>query len=311
MEFFRNPKIDFLGKRYIFKYVSFGLILIGIVGTVLLGIPFGIDFTGGAEIAFRFSKPLDIAQVREVVAQTEFARSEIKTYGADNQYLIRVQQSKGAGEIAEKLKQAFQKQFPDVEITVLKADVIGPKVGKELRTDAVIALVLAVLAILLYVSLRFEFAFALGAVLALVHDVVIAFTWAVIFGQLGIVSLEVNQSTIAAILTVLGFSINDTVVIFDRIRENREIHRGMPLVELMNLSINQTLSRTVNTSFTTFVVLLVLTLFGGAVLQGFAFIMLLGIIVGTYSSIYVASALTIWYIDRRKGSRKAVAATAA
>jgi len=310
MEFFRNPNIDFLGKRHLFKYVSFALIAIGVLGVIVLGIPLGIDFTGGTEIALRFSKPLDIAQVRSVVAQTEFARSEIKTYGASNQFLIRVQQTKGAGEIAAKLKEAFQKQFPDLTVTVLKADVIGPKVGKELRTDALIALILAVLAILLYVSLRFEFAFALGAVLALVHDVGIAFTWAVIAGQLGVVSLEVNQSTIAAVLTVLGFSINDTVVIFDRIRENREIHRGVPLVDLMNMSINQTLSRTVNTSLTTFLVLLVLTLFGGAVLQGFAFIMLLGIIIGTYSSIYVASALTVWYIERRKGKKKVVAATA-
>ncbi len=310
MEFFRDPKIDFLGKRHFFKYVSFALMAIGVLGVAILGIPFGIDFTGGTEIALRFSKPLDIAQVRAVVAQTEFARSEIKTYGAPNQFLIRVQQAKGAGDIAAKLQDAFQKQFPDLTVTVLKADVIGPKVGKELRTDALIALILAVLAILLYVSLRFEFAFALGAVLALVHDVVIAFTWAVIAGQLGLVSLEVNQSTIAAVLTVLGFSINDTVVIFDRIRENREIHRGIPLVQLMNMSINQTLSRTVNTSLTTFLVLLVLTLFGGAVLQGFAFIMLLGIIVGTYSSIYVASALTIWYTERRKAKKKVVAATA-
>lgn len=310
MEFFRNTNINFLGKRQLFKYVSLSLIVIGIVGTILVGIPFGIDFTGGTEVAIQFSEPISIDDLRSAIEQTEYKGSEIKSYGTENQYLVRIQTFGETEKISNAILDAVAKQFPNVEASILKSDVIGPRIGKELRTDALFALLLAIIAILLYVSLRFEFSFALGAVLALVHDIIIAFTWTVLASHLGLISFEVNQSTIAAILTVLGFSINDTVVIFDRIRENREIHRGMSLVELINMSINQTLSRTINTSLTTFLVLFVLVLLGGPVLQGFAFIMFLGIIVGTYSSIYVASALTIWYISRQKRQKRTATAPA-
>lgn len=174
---------------------------------------------------------------------------------------------------------------------------IGAKVGSELRTAALIAVVLAILAIMLYIAFRFEFTFGIGAAVAIIHDVLVTLAFVTILSKLGILNLEMNTAMIAAFLTVIGFSVNDTVIIFDRVRENLEKHKAMNLIQLMNLSINETLSRTVNTVMTVVLVLLTMTLFGGEGLEGFAFTMLIGIVTGTYSSIYIASAFVIWYIQ--------------
>ncbi|MCS7302929.1 MAG: protein translocase subunit SecF [Bacteroidota bacterium] len=302
MEFFGKTSIDFLGKRRIFLVVSLVINIIGLVLLLFGGLRLGIDFLGGTEVAVRFTNAQNTDAVRSAVAKAGFPNAEIKSYGKANEFLIRVPDLGGQGEQAAsaRIVAGLRTAFPQQAVTVLKEDRIGPKIGGELRTKAVIAVLLAIVGILLYVAFRFEFIYGLGAVVALIHDVFVALTFVLIGQKLEILNLEFNQGVLAALLTVVGFSINDTVIIFDRIRENREKHKGMALVPMMNLSINETLSRTINTVLTVVLVLATLLAFGGEVLHGFSFTMLVGIITGTYSSIYIASAFVVWYTERIK-----------
>lgn len=298
MQFLHGTKIDFLGKRKTFIYVSLILNVVGILAPFILGLRFGIDFEGGTEIALKFSEKINTAEIRDVIDK-QFQGAEIKSYGKENQFLVRVASSLGK-DAKDKVMQALQVKYPNETITLLKVDAIGPKVGQELRTKALIAVILAVIAIMLYIAFRFEFTYGVGAAIAIIHDVLVTLALVTVFSKLGILNLEINQSMIAAFLTVVGFSVNDTVIIFDRVRENLERHKGFNMIKLMNLSINETLSRTINTVLTVVMVLLIITLFGGEVLQGFSFTMLVGIVTGTYSSIYIASAFVIWYLQNVK-----------
>lgn len=300
MQFFQNTNIDFIGKRQLFAVVSAIVIVVGIIGSFVIGPKLGIDFAGGTEIAVKFLKPVQIDQVRDAVDKAGFDGAEIKSFGKENQYLIRVKES---GSESEMMVQTFESTFGDAfteDASILKIDKIGPKIGDELYTEAILAVVLAILAILLYIAFRFEFVFGFGAVIALIHDVVVTFTLIVIANYILPINLEINQAILAGLLTVVGYSINDTVIIFDRIRENMDRHKGMNYFNMINLSINETLSRTVNTTLTTTLVLVVLLFFGGPVLQGFAFTMFIGIVTGTYSSIYVASSFVIFYREKIK-----------
>jgi len=297
MQYFDKTNIDFISKRQLFFYMSTILTIFGIVSAIIVGIDYGIDFVGGTEIAVKFDKVVDTEHIRNAVEKGGFAGSEIKSFGEDNQFLIRVKESENA---PEKVNKALTEAFPGNNIETLKVDRIGPKVGSELRTMAFLAVILSMIAMLIYIAFRFEFVFGFGAIIALIHDVVITFTLTVFIHKFTPLSLEVNQTFLAAMLTVIGYSINDTVIIFDRIRENREVHKGMGFVKLVNMSINETLSRTINTVATVVLVLLTMVFFGGPVLQGFAFIMLLGIVFGTYSSVYVASSFVIWYLEKVK-----------
>lgn len=298
MQFLHGTKIDFLGKRKTFIYLSLVLNVVGILAPFILGLRFGIDFEGGTEIAMQFSEKINTAEIRNVIDK-QFEGAEIKSYGKENQFLVRValNLSKDA---TGKIIQAMREKYPNEKITILKVDTIGPKVGKELRMKALLAVILAIIAIMLYIAFRFEFTYGVGAAIAIVHDVLVTLALVTIFSKLAILNLEINQSMIAAFLTVVGFSVNDTVIIFDRVRENLERHKGMNMIKLMNMSINETLSRTINTVVTVVMVLLIITLFGGEVLQGFSFTMLVGIVTGTYSSIYIASAFVIWYLQHVK-----------
>ncbi len=297
MQFFNKPNIDFMGSRKFFAYFSITITIVGVLLAGILGIKLGIDFKGGAEIAVEFEKAIDTKEIRKAVDATGMTGSEVKSYGGDNKYLIRVTDIENG---AQKVSDSFTKNIADNKFTMLKEDKIGPKIGGELFADALWAVLLAVAFILVYIAFRFEFTFGLGAIVALVHDVVVTFSLVAIINHLNIIDLELNQTILAAMLTVIGYSINDTVIIFDRIRENKERHKGMNLIKLINMSINETLSRTVNTVGTTVTVLFVLLVFGGPVLQGFAFTMLLGLLFGTYSSIYIASAFVIWYTEKVK-----------
>jgi preprotein translocase SecF subunit len=311
MQFFKNTHIDFIGKRKYFYVLSLTITVLGLVVAFTRGVKFGIDFEGGTEAAFAFSKNVETDQIRSAVEAGGFQGAEIKTYGETNQFLIRVKrdaaekggqvsQAEGIQKLSDRLKGSLEKAFPGMRITLLKVDNIGPKIGKELRTKAIYAVLASIVAILLYIAFRFEWVYGLGAVIALVHDVLVAFAAAVIFNGLFGLNLEMNQGQLAAFLTVVGFSINDTVIIFDRIRENKNIHRGENLLMLMNRSINETLPRTINTALTVVLVLLIMVVFAGDVLQGFAFTMLVGIITGTYSSIYIASAFVVDTMIKRK-----------
>jgi preprotein translocase SecF subunit len=301
MQFFHDTHIDFIGKRKFWYMISLVVTVAGILVALIRGVQFGIDFEGGTEAAYEFTQPVEINAVRNAVTAVGFEGAEIKSYGGDNQVLIRVKQediasgerAEAASQITEKLKTGLEKAFPGNTATLLKVDTIGPKIGKELRMQAFYAVLASIIAILIYVTFRFEFVYGLGAILALVHDVLVAFAFAVIFNGLFGLNLEMSQGMLAAFLTVVGFSINDTVIIFDRIRENKQIHRGENLMMLMNRSINETLPRTINTSLTVALVLFILLMFSGETLQGFAFTMLVGIITGTFSSIYIASAFVV------------------
>ncbi len=297
MRFFKNPNINFLKYRKLFVSLSITLIIACVIITIIEGIEYGIDFAGGTEVAISTSKPIPTDKIRSAVTKSGLTGVEIKSFGEENQFLIRTVESANAPEL---ISNALTQAFPNEKITILKVDKIGPKIGSELRAQAFWAVFLAVLVMLIYLAFRFEFIFGVGAIVALVHDVILTFTIAVTLNNLGIVNLEVNLSILAAMLTVVGYSVNDTVIIFDRIRENKERHKGMNFIKLANLSINETLSRTVNTVSTTLLALLSLFIFGGPVLQGFAFIMIIGIILGTYSSVYIASAFVIWYMEKVK-----------
>ncbi len=300
MEFFSKTNIDFLGKRRFFFLLSLTTSVVGLLVTAIWGLEYGIDFEGGAEIAVEVRPAPDVADLRATIGSAGFRGAEIKSYGQPNQFLIRVKESLTTAhgeEPTAAVVSALKQRFPDRSVTLLKSDKVGPKIGAEMRLNALIAVILATVAILLYIAFRFEFVYGLGATVALLHDVVIAISAISIVHHLGILRIEINQSVLAALLTVVGFSVNDTVIIFDRIRENRERHKGMNLIKLMNLSINETLSRTINTVLTTVLVLLAILALGGEVLQGFAFTMLVGIITGTYSSIFIASAFVIWFLQ--------------
>ncbi len=300
MRLFPKTHIDFIGKRYTWYVVSLTVIVAGFISALTKGIDWGIDFTGGTELAFRFEQAVPIGDVRKAMDDMGFRESEIKTFGAENQILVRTKDI--GGDVLEKVTKGLTETFPTNKFELLKQDVIGPKIGKELRLEALYAVLVSFVALLVYLAIRFEFVYALGAVLALFHDVLIVFGLVSIFNRITPwFTLEFSQNLIAAFLTLIGFSTNDTVVIFDRIRENRKLYKAENLISLMNRSINETLSRTVITSGTVFLTVLILLLFGGEVLRGFSFAFLIGTVTGTYSSIYVASAMVVdWTIHVRK-----------
>ena len=297
MQFFHGTNIDFVGKRKFFVTLSTLINIAGILAILFVGIEFGIDFEGGTEIAYQFSKPVHADVIRKAVEKVGIKGGEIKSFGKENQFLVRVKETENA---QVNITEAFNKYLPEYKTQVLKVDKIGPKIGKELRGQAFLAVIISIIAIMLYIAFRFEFTFGFGAVIALIHDVILTFLVVIVVNKLGWIDLEFNQSILAAMLTVVGFSVNDTVIIFDRIRENKEKMKGTPFLKLVNVSVNETLSRTINTVLTVVLVLLTIVLLGGPVLQGFAFTMLIGIITGTYSSIYIASVFVLWYLHTVK-----------
>ncbi|MBN2414607.1 protein translocase subunit SecF [bacterium] len=300
MQFFQTPNIDFANKRRIPYAISAALFLLGMVSIFLHGgLNLGIDFKGGTEIVFKFDQDVTVDQLRGAMSDAGMGGSQIRHFGGSGEYVIYVGQQKEGSvtEIEAQVKKAISDAMPDVDYTVRKADNVGPKVGQQLRKSAMMAIGIALLLILVYIGWRFEFIFALGAIAALFHDVLIT------LGFFSIVGFELSLSEIAAFLTIVGYSLNDTIVVYDRIRENLKVLRNEELETIVNKSINQVLSRTVVTSLTTFIVVLVLFLFGGEVIKGFAFTMMVGVVIGTYSSIFVASALVLEWQTKHGGKR--------
>ncbi|MBC8144140.1 MAG: protein translocase subunit SecF [bacterium] len=314
MQLFKTTHIDFIGKRKMYYIVSLVITLAGIGAASLRGVEYGIDFEGGIEAAFEFDKPLDIGQLRNAVTAAGFESNEVKSYGDANQYLIRIKHDPddGAAPVigkpkeTDRLREKLTAAFAGNAVTLLKVDNIGPKIGAELRQDAFTALIVAMIAILLYITFRYELVLGIAAILALLHDVLVTFSFTVICNGLFGLNLEMNQGMLAAFLTVVGFSINDTVINFDRLRENRVLHKGENMMMLVNRSVNETLPRTLLTGVCVVLVLLVLLFFSGEVLRGFAFVMLIGLITGTYSSIFVAGSFVVdWLIYKGKLDPKA------
>ena len=298
MRILGKTNIDFMGRRRIWYGVSIAIILVGMTSLVMKGFDLGIDFLGGTELIVHFREPVAIGDVRDALGKVGFGGAEIKTFGSDQDILIRTPVQGEGGSVSDQLQAGIRAAFPANPYDVLRNDKIGPKIGAELRRDAVYAIIASLIAIWFYIWLRFKFVYGLGAVVALFHDVLVTLGLVSIFD--GVLNLQIDQNMIAAFLTIVGTSINDTVVIFDRIRENQKIFKTMPLKELMNKSINETLSRTIITNGSIFLVLLILLIFGGEVNRGFAFAMTIGSIVGTYSTVYIASSIVLEVVNRGK-----------
>lgn len=307
MRFFGKTNIDFMGKRRILYAVSATVIGLGMLSLLFKGVNYGIDFLGGTEIVVRFQNNVEVGDIRTAMDKAGFTKAEIKTFGSDRDMLIRTPDQGEGNVVGDRIRSGLQAQFPANPFIVQKEDKIGPKIGAELRRDAIYAVLASLVAILLYLGFRFKFLWAAGAVTALFHDVLLTLGLVSIFdGLIPHLNLEFNQTMVAAFLTLVGLSNNDTVVIFDRIRENQKLFKSMDLVALINMSVNQVLSRTIITSGTVFVVLFVLLVFGGEVTRGFAFASLVGIVTGTYSSIYIASALVVEVVTKTKTQGKLI-----
>ncbi|MDP7558757.1 MAG: protein translocase subunit SecF [Candidatus Marinimicrobia bacterium] len=309
MRFLSETKIDFLGARRFGFVISGALLLAGMISLFLQNGPkLGIDFTGGTRVMVKFDKSVEISSVRDALAIVEiegetfdFSKAEIKLE-RDKELgdLVSVRLPKlpetvdDADEaVINKLINAFPESVPKNKIEFkLSTDTIGPKIGSELRGKAILAIISSILMILIYVSIRFQFKFAIGAIAALVHDVLIT------LGIFSIMDYEISLVIVAAFLTIVGYSLNDTIVVFDRVRENLKRLKQEKYEAIINKSINESLSRTIITSLTTFMVVFILWLAGGEVIRYFAFAMMVGILIGTYSSMFVASPVVVAWHNR-------------
>ncbi len=286
-----GTNFDFIRFRFVALVISWVLIAIGLASVVYHGGPnYGIDFTGGVMVHLRFSSPQPIGEIRTVLDSIHLGESTIQDFGAaGTEFLVRlpVEASETKG-ISDTLTQALADKFGKDKFEVLRVELVGPRVGQELRQRALLAVFFSTLLMGAYIWFRFELRFGIGAAVALVHDVLMA------FGFLSLVRYEIDLTVVAALLTVVGFSVHDTVIVCDRIRENMRKNRRDSMATIINRSINETLSRTILTTGTAILVILALFILGGNVIRGFAFTLLVGFIVGTYSSIYIASPIVLW-----------------
>jgi len=294
MQFFKTPNINFMETRRRAMIVSAVLLLIG-MGSVVFhgGFKASIDFSGGALVEIQTDTVVPLQDIRDIVSQSGFSGAEVTNFGQANEYLIKVKAIGNAAEVSDQLRTVLEDNLAGANVDVRRVESVGPKIGSELRTAAIWAILYSLFGIIVYVSWRFEFRFAVAAIIALVHDVL--FT----LGLFSIIDLEVSLAVVAAILTIVGYSLNDTIVVFDRIRENLHTRRRDSYAKLVNSSINETLSRTLITSLTTLIVVIGLVLFGGEVIRDFAVTLLIGVLVGTYSSIFIASPVLVEWQMRR------------
>lgn len=280
---FKLPHIAFMQKKFIFLAISGFFIFISLSSLAVSGLNLGIDFIGG--IVIEVETRSDITILRQKVATLSLGDVNLQSFGADNIILIRVERQAGGEKAQQAVIKLLKEALASDVIEFRRVEAVGPTIGAELRKQAFIAITLALLAIMAYIWLRFEWQFGLGAILALVHDLIIT------TGLYSLAGIEFNLSMVAALLTIAGYSINDTVVIYDRLRENIRKYRKKDLEEIIDLSLNQVFSRTLITSITTLLALLALVFFGGSIIRNFAIGMVCGVIVGTWSSIVIATAL--------------------
>jgi len=292
MRLLSKTSINFLSKQKFTALLSIILIIAGIASLIMKGGPLlSIDFTGGTVAQVKFDKDVELTQLRSTLTEYGFKGAEIVEFGSPDEVLIKTQLSGSSSEISEKLKTALGETF-----TLRRVESVGPKIGKELQTDALKAIGLALILILIYITFRFDRYYALGSVAALIHDVLIT------LGVFSLLDYEINLTIVAAFLTIVGYSLNDTIVVFDRIRENFPKHMKKALDEVVNISLNETLNRTVVTSLTTLMVVTILLIWGGQVINLFAFALIVGVFVGTYSSIFVASPVMLYFEQRSAGN---------
>lgn len=308
MRIIKETHIDFMKQMRIGFILSGVIIVIGLASLLIHGGPkLSIDFEGGTMVAVNFNKDMDVNDIRNSLGNVsvdgvnyDFSKQEIKHFGNLSSISVRLSSEEGQhSNIAQTVIDHLYNEFPNdvpenMNDFILTIEKVGPKVGAELSGKVIMAIISALGLILIYISIRFEFKFALGAIAALTHDVLVT------LGIFSLLNLEISLPIIAAFLTIVGYSLNDTIVIFDRIRENIKTHRKDDYLSIINTSINESLSRTIITSLTTFFVVLILWLFGGEVIHNFAFAMMIGVIVGTYSSIYIASPIVALLHSRQK-----------
>ncbi len=299
MQFFTDANVNFVDIRRKAMVISAVIIAAGVVSFALhRGFKTSIDFAGGALVEIGLETPVPVGDIRSVVSAAGYEGAEITRFGEAGDYLIKVKSVGDAAEVAEKLKDAVSAGVGGQAVDVRRVESVGPKIGAELRTAAFWAIMYSLLGILIYVGWRFDFRFAVAAIIATAHDVLITLSF------FSFVGMEISLSVIAALLTIVGYSLNDTIVVFDRIRENLGLRRKEELGKLVNSSINETLSRTVITGGTTLLALAALLVFGGEVIRDFALTLTLGIIIGTFSSIFIASPVLIeWQLWRPKKAK--------
>lgn len=295
-----SSSYDFMSKRSFAAKISL-LLLIVSLGSLIYhkGPNWGVEFTGGTEIHVKYPQATNTEDIKKTLQSVDYEPDSIQQLGlsGDNEYLLRFSPKKVSFDQIEEFKVKFKEiisTVPELSGTeILRIDYIGPKVGKELVSKAIFSILLGCVGILLYLILRFELGFAMGAVIALIHDTVIT------LGAISLTGKEFTLAIVAALLTVIGYSVNDTIVIFDRIRENMGKSLSKSFTQTVNEGINQTLSRTILTSITVFIVLLPLFFLGGSVIHDFAFTLIIGVIIGTFSSIFVASAFVVYWRNRK------------
>ena len=291
--------LDFVGKRKIFLMFSLSLIVLSILVLFSKGMNYGIDFTGGTLVQVQFNKKINISKLRTSLKPLPLGDTVIQNFGSEREFLLRVQKSSRSTKgLENNIKLAIENNFGKESFKIRRTEMVGPKVGADLRNKALSSMFFALIGILIYVSFRFRFRQAIASVIALIHDVLItvavfSFSWK-----------EFSLPIVAAVLTIIGYSLNDTIVVFDRIRENNLRSRRQGFFEVVNMSINQTLSRTILTSGTTLVAVLAFLFLGGEIISDVAFTLVVGIIAGTYSSIYVASSFLLFSYGSNESAKK-------
>jgi preprotein translocase subunit SecF len=290
MEFFRaDTHIDFMGKRQLMAMLLAVLIATSLGAIIIRGLVLGLDFTGGTLIEVSYTAPVELSDIREQLSTGGFGDAVVQHFGSPRDVMVRLapRGDEDNAQLSNRVLAVLQESSSE-PVEMRRVEHVGAQIGEELTEQGGLAMLFALIGILIYVALRFEWRFALGAVLATVHDTVFTLGFFALFG------IEFDLTVLAALLAVIGYSLNDTIVVFDRIRENFRRMRTGTVVDVMNVSINQTLSRTIMTSGTTLLVVLSLFIFGGQVIHGFALALIVGIVIGTVSSIYVASPLALW-----------------
>jgi preprotein translocase subunit SecF len=310
MEIFHNANFDFIRWRWHAIILSAVVIAAGVVLMVMRGLPLGIDFSGGTSIVLRFSENVTLDRVRDAVAPLP-GEEVVQQFGdpAERRVLIRLPQAEGAeqGTALEQGSTRVEQALRDAKLPTFEVDnreIVGPVIGADLQKRGIYAVLTSLAAITIYIGVRFRFSFAVGAIAATFHDLLVTLAFLMFFRY------DISLNVVAAILTITGYSVNDTIVIFDRVRENLRSRRRDPLHQVVNLSVNQTLGRTIITAGLTFLSVLALYLFGGEALEGFAFTMLVGVVSGTYSTVFIASAIAIILSQQKGGKPQATVAPA-
>jgi preprotein translocase subunit SecF len=308
IELFRTPNYDFIGKRKWAYYASIAFMVIGLLSLVLKGgLHYDIDFTGGTLVQVRFEQAVRVDRIRASLSKIGFGESVIQQFGDPREYLLRMPLVAEKPEaVGQRVQAALSGDSSLGKLEIRRVEFVGPQVGRDLQLQALYAVLAGLAGILLYIAVRFDLKGGVAAIVAVFHDVIVC------LGALSLTNREFSLPVLAALLTVIGYSVNDTIVAYDRLRENRgKAQRGLPFTQQMNVAVNQTLSRTVLTALTTFFSTAVLLFFGGKTLEDFAFVLFVGVITGTYSTIYIAAALVVdWtqYVEGRiRRVKKAVA----